>query len=54
MLIPAVSFYQNISKAYGIDIPSLFKKLINLLTVSHTELLEPYLLDQVQQNYLYL
>lgn len=52
MQIPEVSFYHNIPKPYGIDISSLLKKInyafFILLTVSHIELLEPYLLDQVQ------
>lgn len=53
MQIPEVSFYQTIPKPRVIDIPSLLKKF-NLLIVSHIELVEPYLQDQVQQNYLYL
>lgn len=52
MQIPEFSF-QNIPKPYDIDIPLLLlKNNLSPKTVSHIELLEPYLLDQVQQNYL--
>lgn len=52
MQIPEISF-QNIPKPYDIDIPLLLlKNNLSPKTVSHIELLEPYLLHQVQQNYL--